>query len=200
MRMPPIETARLLVRPFTMADLAAVHQILDIELADADVGAEGTGTREARERWLRWTVLGYEQYAALYQPPYGERAIVLKETGAVIGACGYTPCLDQFGRLPTLRPSDDVEAVMGLNSAEFGLFWAVSPRYQRQGYATEAARALIDYAFATVHLRRIVATTGYDNAASIAVMQKAGMRIDKNPSNDPPWLQVVGAIYHHEDR
>jgi len=199
MRMPPIENTRLLIRPFTPDDLTAIHHILDIELADAEVGTTGTQTRDARESWLRWTILGYEQYAALYQPPYGERAIVLKDTGQVIGACGYVPCLDQFDRLPSLRATTGEDSA-GLGSTEFGLYWAVSPRYQRQGYATEAAKALIDDAFTRLGLRRIIATTTYDNAASVRVMEKVGMRVDKNPSKEPPWLQVVGVVYHPELR
>ncbi len=195
MRMPPIETERLLVRPFAPNDLAAIHHILDVELAGAEVGTDGTQTLDARERWLHWTILGYEQYVALHQPSYGERAIVLKETGQVIGACGYVPCLDQFDRLPSLRATTGEDSA-GLGSTEFGLYWAVSPRYQRQGYATEAAKALIDDAFTRLGLRRIIATTTYDNAASIRVMEKVGMRIDKNPDKDPAWLQVVGVIYH----
>ncbi len=199
MHMPPIETMRLLIRPFTPDDLASIYHILDIKLAGAEVGTEGTQTRDARERWLRWTILGYEQYAALYQPPYGERAIVLRETGQVIGACGYVPCLDQFDRLPSLRATTGEDSA-GLGSTEFGLFWAVSPRYQRQGYATEAAGALIDDAFTRLGLRRIIATTTYDNTASIRVMEKVGMRVDKNPSEEPPWLQAVGIVYHPELR
>ena len=53
---------------------------------------------------------------------------------------------------------------------------------------------MIDYAFTRLKLRRIVATTTYDNAASIAVMRKVGMRIERNPYPDPPWLQVVGLL------
>ncbi len=193
--LPTIETERLLIRPFTPDDLAAIHHILDVELADAEVGTEGTQTLDARESWLRWTILGYEQYAALYQPPYGERAIVLKDTGQVIGACGYVPCLDQFDRLPSLRTTTGEDSA-GLSTTEFGLYWAVSPTQQRQGYATEAAKALIDDAFTRLGLRRIIATTTYDNTSSIRVMEKAGMRIDKNPLKEPPWLQVVGVIYH----
>ncbi len=195
MRMPPIETTRLLIRPFTPDDLATIHHILDVELADAEVGTAGTQSRDARERWLRWTILGYEQYAALYQPPYGERAIVLKDTGQVIGSCGYVPCLDQFGRLPSLRATDDGDSA-GFSTTEFGLYWAVSPTQQRLGYATEAATALIDDAFTRLGLRRIVATTTHDNMASIRVMEKVGMRIDTNPSGEPPWLQAVGVVYH----
>ncbi|MFL5588380.1 MAG: GNAT family N-acetyltransferase, partial [Ktedonobacteraceae bacterium] len=81
-----------------------------------------------------------------------------------------------------------------LNSPEFGLFYAFSPAYQRQGYATEATRALIEFAFTQLNLRRIVATTTYENAASMAVMRKVGMQIEKNPYPDPSWFQVVGFL------
>ena len=67
-----------------------------------------------------------------------------------------------------------------------------SPAHQRQGYATEAAQAMCDYAFQELKLKRIIAITSYDNAASIGVMRKLGMRIGRNPFPDPPWLQVVG--------
>jgi [ribosomal protein S5]-alanine N-acetyltransferase len=43
-------------------------------------------------------------------------------------------------------------------------------------------------------LRRVVATTTYDNEASMGVMRKLGMRIERNPFPDPPWLQVVGIL------
>jgi GNAT superfamily N-acetyltransferase len=72
------------------------------------------------------------------------------------------------------------------------LYWSISPSYQRRGFATEAGRALVDWAFSVLHLGRIIATTRYDNTASIRVMEKLGMRIERNPSPDPPWLQVVG--------
>ena len=192
-RVPPLTTERLLIRPFTEADLDAVHRILDRELAGADLGAEGATTREARRRWLGWTILGYDEYAALYQPPYGERAIALRATGEVIGVAGFVPCLDAFGQLPALRGAEGGGGA-GLNSTEFGLFWAVAPAHQRRGYATEAARALVDFAFARLRLRRIVATTTADNAASIGVMRRLGMRVERNPLPDPPWLQVVGSL------
>lgn len=36
--------------------------------------------------------------------------------------------------------------------------------------------------------------SGYDNLASIGVMKKLGMRIEKNPLAEPPWLQIVGVL------
>jgi len=194
MRVPPLETDRLVIRPFVMDDLETVHRILDRELAEAETGAEGAKTRDERATWLRWTTLAYEELARLYQPPYGERAITLRRTGEVIGACGYVPCLDAFGQIPALRPDPDATSDPGRTSTEFGLYWAISPAHQRCGYATEAARALIAYAFAELGLARIVATTSYDNQPSIGVMRAMGMQVAHNPSPTPPWLQVVGVL------
>ncbi len=192
MYLPPLETDRLLVRPFSMDDLAAIHQILDVELAAEGAPANAAVFAE-RERWLQWTVMSYEELTRLHQPPYGDRAIVLKDAGRLIGACGLAPSLDAFGQLPAFQAAG-ADLWRGYTSPEVGLYYAVSPTYQRQGYATEAARALIDYAFTHLRLRRIVATTMYDNAASMAVMRRLGMRIERNPYPDPPWLQVVGVL------
>jgi len=193
MPVPPLETERLLIRPFTKADLDAIHQILDLDLLTADFGTEGANTRHEREQWVQWTILSYEELAKLNQPPYGDRAVVLKQTQQVIGACGFVPCFAPFGQLPSWRAASQ-DAVAHFNSPEFGLFYALSPAYQRQGYATEATQALIDYAFTQLQLKRIVATTTSENVASIGVMRKVGMRIEKNPYPDPPWFQVVGIL------
>jgi RimJ/RimL family protein N-acetyltransferase len=186
--MPVLETERLTIRPFVEDDLTDIHRILDVELSDADFGSEGAKALAERETWLRWTILNDEQLAKLYQPPYGDRAIVLKPAGLLVGACGYVPCLNAFGQLPSAAQPTR------LASAELGLFYAISPLHQRRGYAAEAARALAGYAFKTLKLRRIVATTTYDNAGSMGVMRKLGMRVEKNPYPDPPWLQVVGVL------
>lgn len=186
LRVPALETPRLIIRPFCAADLAALHQLLDVDLAEADLATDGAVSAREREEWLQWAILNYEQLARLRQPPYGDRAIVLRETDQLIGACGFVPSFGPFGQLLVPEASR--------YSPEFGLFYAVSPSYRRQGYAPEAARALIDYAFQQLHLQRVVATTTYDNAASIRVMQKVGMTIERNRRRDPPWFQVVGVL------
>lgn len=193
MRVPPLETDRLLIRPFTLENLDSLHQILDVELAQAEFGTEGAKSLGEREQWLQWTILNYEELAKLYQPPYGDRAIVLKHSGQLIGACGFVPCLDAFEQLPSWHPSVH-ESKPALNTTEFGLFYAISPSAQGQGYATEAARALAQYAFQTLKLKRVIATTTADNAASMQVMRHLGMRIETNPLPEPPWLQIVGIL------
>jgi len=187
MKMPPLETSRLIIRPFVMDDLQAIHQILDVELEPE----YSRTSLDERAQWLQWSVLNYEALAKLYQPPYGDRAMVLKSTGQLIGACGFVPCLMPFEQLPAFsQPSSRP----GLASTEFGLYYALSPAHHRQGYATEAATVLIEYAFSELRLKRVVATTAYDNVASMGVMRKLGMTVEKNPSPDPPWLQVVGVL------
>lgn len=190
MHMPVLRTERLLIRRFTLDDLAAVHDLLDAQLAEADMGTDGAYTLAERERWLRWTVLNYDELARLHQPPYGDRTIILRETGEPIGACGLVPSLGPFEQLPShggLGPGQPL-------SPEVGLYYARSPRWQGRGFATEAARALVEYGHRELRLRRVIATTSYDNVASQRVMERLGMRVERNPHPDPPWFQVVGTI------
>jgi RimJ/RimL family protein N-acetyltransferase len=190
--MPVLETERLLIRPFQHADLQAIHQILDIELAPVEFGTQGAMSEPDRRSWLEWTIAGYRQLAELNQPPYGDRAVMLKTRAAssstLIGAAGFVPSFAPFGQLHSFggKPSR--------NSAEVGLYYAISTQHQRRGYALEAAHAMVRYAFSALGLGRLVATTTADNLASIGVMRRLGMRVEKNPFPDPPWFQVVGIL------
>ncbi len=185
--MPVLETARLLVRPLTMDDLDVMHATMNAGF--------GEDPLEARREWMEWTVRNYVALAQLYQPPYGERAVILKATGEFVGAVGFAPAMGPYQRLRSFRENGEAED--RFNQPEFGLFWVTSPIHQRKGYAAEAAQALIDYGFNTLNLRRIIATTEYDNEGSKAVMRKLGMALEENPTaGDPPWFQVVGVLYN----
>jgi RimJ/RimL family protein N-acetyltransferase len=176
-----LETDRLRIRELTMADLDTIHRILN----DAFATDMPLATRE---RWLQWTVLGYEMFADLEQPHYGERAITLKDTGALIGAIGTVPYIDNFSQLAAFNtPSRRA-------TAEVGLFWAVDPAQQGQGFATEAARALVAYLHRALKLGRIIATTDDRNHASQAVMRKLGMTIEQIEKAEPPGILVVGVL------
>jgi len=194
MEVPVLTTDRLVIRPLVTDDLGAVERLY-ADIAQSEAGSDWAMTRAQVQRWLEWTALSYGELARLHQPPYGDRAISLRESDQLIGICGFVPCLDAFGQLPSFagRSSRTGER---LNSTAFGLYWAVAPSQQRRGYATEAGRALIDHAFSQLRLDRIVAATTYKNVASIGVMQKLGMQIDRNPYPDPPWLQAVGVLLH----
>ena len=199
--MPLLETERLIIRPFVLPDFDAIYRILDVELGEATAdAAQLAAVQAARWEWLEWSVLNYTALARLHQPPYGDRAIVLRASGELIGACGYAPVLLPFAQLPAFRPAGVAVTEPVRNSSEIGLYWAISPAHQRQGYAAEAGAALIRYAFAGLNLQRIVATTTYDNPASMGVMRKLGMAIERNPLPEPPWLQVVGVLEADDSR
>jgi RimJ/RimL family protein N-acetyltransferase len=185
-----IETDRLVIRPFSMDDLVPIHRILDQVFGDGNRIDDKAALAEQRS-WLQWQMLNLEWLPKLHQPPFGDRAIVLKADGELIGSVGYVPCLDAFGQIPGLGGSSSSS---GYNTTEFGLFWVIAPSHQRQGYATEAAQAMVEHAFKHLRLRRVVATTEYGNTASIGVMRKLGMTVMHNPLPDPPWLQVVGVL------
>ncbi len=58
----------------------------------------------------------------------------------------------------------------------YELGWVINPPFQAQGYATEAARALLQYCFETLMAHRVIATCQPENHASYRVMEKLGMR------------------------
>jgi RimJ/RimL family protein N-acetyltransferase len=185
-----IETERLIIRPFVMEDLQAIHRILDQTLGDGSKVDDRAALLERRS-WLQWSVLSQEWLTKMSQFPYGDRAIALRSTQTVIGAAGYVPLTDVFDQIPELRSG----AVPSQHrTPEVGLFWAIDPGYQRQGYASEAARGLIEHAFRHLRIKRILATTEYENIASQRVMQKVGMKLTRNPLPTPAWLQVVGVL------
>ncbi len=185
---PTLETGRLIIRPLVLDDLQDCHRLyVDIDWADKD--ASDVEKLAQRRQWLDWTVRNYEQLSRLSQPPYGDRAVVVRHSGRFAGLVGLVPLLAPFAQLPCFGKIEHAPF-----SAEVGLFWALSPAMQGQGFATEAARALINFAFQTLRLGRIMAGTEYENAPSIAVMSRLGMRIEKNPFPDPEWFQVTGIL------
>ncbi len=54
--------------------------------------------------------------------------------------------------------------------------------------------ALEKAALRVLNLGRVVATTEHDNARSIAVMRRLGMRVEANPWPEPDWFQMVGIL------
>jgi RimJ/RimL family protein N-acetyltransferase len=98
-----------------------------------------------------------EDYQHLYdREGFARFAALDASTGTFLGWCG-------------LRRQSDGEIDLGY-------------RYKRaawgQGYATEAAQATLRYGFDEAGLRRIIARAHVDNAASIRVLQKVGMRFE----------------------
>jgi ribosomal-protein-alanine N-acetyltransferase len=141
------ETPRLVVRELTDEDAPALYDLhrrdevmrwLDRTLS--------TGPADELARMARWRTLCGNGY--------GFFAIVLRETGALVG-------------LQVLKPFDD------LPHTDLG--WRLHPAHWGNGYATEAARGAITYAFGTLGLDELAAVTLPHNVKSRAVMERLGM-------------------------
>ncbi len=147
--LPTLETARLILRPFTLADAPTVKLLAgDHDLASTTMNLPHPYPEGAAETWIATHTEKFEQgtLAAL--------AITLRPADELIGAIS-----------------------LGINQAhrraELG-YWLGKP-WWNQGYMTEAARALIGCGFETFNLNRISAQHFVRNPASGRVMQKLGM-------------------------
>ncbi len=180
--MRTLETDRLIIRAFALEDGDTYSRLLD-----AAFGADVYGSSNSKRVMFEYQVAADAGLALLHQPPYGDRAIVMRQNHEIVGSVGFAPALAPFGQLPSFEPGPRF-------TPEVGLFWALFPNHWGHGYATEAAAAMVSYAFTELHLRRIVATTEHDNARSINVMRRLGMRLERNPQADPAWFQTVGIL------
>jgi len=89
---------------------------------------------------------------------YGNYAVVARATNSIIGHCGAR----------YVRQTQRVEAD-----------WALDRHFWSRGYATEAAQAVFARSFSIDGVPRIVGSAHRDNAASIAVMRRLGMRFSE---------------------
>jgi RimJ/RimL family protein N-acetyltransferase len=146
-----LETARLILRHFTDADLVPFMAYRN----DPDVaryqGWEGISEAEAH---------AFIEEQKLVQPgvpgQWFQIAIALKETGVLAGDCALK--IDEH---------DERQAEIG---------YTLARAYQGKGIAAEAVSRVLDYAFRTLELHRVIAITDCENAASIALLERLGLR------------------------
>ena len=115
-------------------------------------------------------------------------AICLPESGVLIGNAGV--------RMGGLGPREP-EAVQG------DIGYELDPAYWGQGYATEAAQAILEFGFESLHLHRIWARCLAENIASQRVLEKLGMRLEGRLRQDEYfkgrwWDTLIYAILEHE--
>jgi len=196
--MPPLQTERLIVRALQRDDLDACHALF--KAIDATASSNWSATAhdpspteaaslERRRSWLWWAVDNARELARLNQPPLGERAVVDRESGVLVGLVGFVPSTVPLKQLPSFGATPNAP-----HHLELGMFWAVHPERQGRGIASEAAAAMLAYAFDRLGMPRVVATTENDNLASQAVMQRIGMTVERNPYPNPAYFQSMGWI------
>jgi RimJ/RimL family protein N-acetyltransferase len=179
-----LETPRLLLGtdtgPISRAELEAAYRIYVEELEGETLTIAAFEQEVQFDLHLAQNSLGQH---------FGRPAIIIKETNRQIGHCVFLPRLCTPAELSAvISPTGSVQR----SSIEAEIGWAISERYRNQGYATEAAQALVAYGLAEVHLARVVAFTEQDNYASLKVMRKLGMRIGQYLDTNI----LVGVIEH----
>lgn len=148
-----LETERLLMRKFTLDDLDTLVE----QRSDPEVNKYLGGTRlqnpERLAARLRFYIDCYDRYG------FGTCAIVWKETSEIIGSSG-------------LQPLD------GTSEIEVG-YTLIKP-FWRKGIGFETAQAWLDFGFNRKNLERIVAVAYPENTGSWRIMEKLGMKHEKN--------------------
>jgi RimJ/RimL family protein N-acetyltransferase len=163
-----VETDRLILRRLSPEDAEFILKLLNEPSWLRFIGDKGIRTIEdARDYILKGPV---EMYSRL---GFGLYLVELKDEGLSIGICGLIK-----------RDS--------LKDVDIG--FAFLPKYWGQGYASEAASAVMDYGRATLGLKRIVAITSVDNDSSAKLLEKLGFRFEGmlRLANDSAEVRLYG--------
>lgn len=155
----PIETPRLLLRPWNACDLDGLLHLTRSPEVMRHIGARVKLTRKETELEHAAKLAHWHEYG------FGARAAAHRDTDEWIGyaVLQHPP-----------------QGVIELQPSEVEIGWLLRPFAWGQGYATEAARALRDEGFHRLELDRIVARYQTANTASGRIMEKIGMRFERN--------------------
>jgi RimJ/RimL family protein N-acetyltransferase len=150
----PLATERLVIRPYREDDATALHDVFGSpEVMKWTPSPPSKDVAETVQRLARTMAFTTRQ-----PPGMGLWALELKDASEFLG---------QVGLFPVEGKGPEVEVA-----------YELAPRAWGHGYATEAARALVDYGFGELRLRRIVALILPDNARSRNVASKCGLILE----------------------
>jgi len=163
-----LETERLVLRRLTLNDAPFIVELLNEPSFLRFIGDRGVrDLQTARQYLLKGPIASYEKHG------FGLNLVFLKDSGEPIGICGLL-------KRDTL-PDVDVG-------------FAFLPAHWRKGYAAESAAAVLALGRRAFGLKRIVAITSPDNVASIAVLEKIGLKFEAMTrlGDDPREVRLFG--------
>ena len=166
-----LETERCVVREFTPDDMEAVCALYD---GEARRWLEAPSGHKERERAILRAYI--DRIYRLYG--YGHWAVILKETGDLIGRMGYGVPRQAAGE--ALKGGEETE---GITEEDGVLGYLLGARWRGQGLAEEVCRALIRYGLEEIGFARIAAEVHRDNAVSRRFLLKLGFRELPIPEN-----------------
>lgn len=165
-----IETDRLVLRTWKESDIEPFYAINQDDKVFEFLINRMTAIEEVQKAFIArntmFTEKGYCRFAA-----------ELKSTGQLIGLIGISDVSFQAHFTPAV-----------------GIGWRLGSQYWRNGYATEGAQAVIDYAFKVVGLDEIVGFTTPTNHKSIRIMEKLGMTFDHEDDFFYPFVSSDNSL------
>jgi RimJ/RimL family protein N-acetyltransferase len=150
-----VETERLILREVSNDDFSFLLQLFN----DPDAMKYYGNKRDEKQtrEWIQYSHRNYEKFG------FGKWIVVKKSDLLPIGHCG----------LLSLKID---------GSEEIELDYFLHPSYWRQGYATEAAKAVLALGFNRFECKRIVSAIAPLNQPSVAVAKRLGMKMEKTGS------------------
>lgn len=148
-----LETDRLVVRPFTLADAPFILELLNEPGWLRYIGDRGVRTIEDAQTYLLKGPIAMNARLG-----YGLWAVETRADGTILGMCG-------------LLKRDFL--------ADVDLGYAFLNRYCGRGFATEAANATLAHGYRALGFRQIVALTDPENQNSMRLLQRLGFAFDR---------------------
>ncbi len=150
--MKVLETDRLILRHITKDDAGFIIKLMNEPSFIQNIGDKKVSTKEDACRYiLDGPVDSYERFG------FGLYLVELKNAGTAIGICGL---------------------IKRENLTDTDIGFAFLPEFRSKGYAYESASAVLRYAKEACGLNRILGITSPDNTASIAVLEKLGLKFE----------------------
>ena len=166
-----LETDRLILREYSRDDFGVLYTLLSdpTTMQHYPKPYDEKGTM----RWIDWSLENYAKYG------FGWWAMERKDTGTFIGDCGIT-----------------MQNIDGEILPEIG--YHIHKDHWRQGFGSEAAKAVRDWAFTNTELGSLYSYMTKDNTASYKTAEAAGLRRIKEFQDPEDGLLYVYAITREE--
>jgi RimJ/RimL family protein N-acetyltransferase len=169
----PIETERLVFRLWRDSDLELALGLWGDPRVTKYITASGELTEDGVRDWLDVEISREKKFGVQYWP------VFLKSTGRHVGCCG-------------LRPHN-------LSSRVFEIGFHIRADSWGHGFATEAARGVMSYAFNTLSVNQLFAGHHPQNEISKIVLQKLGFHYTHDEYYAPTGLQHPSYIMTAEE-
>ncbi len=163
-----IKTKRLTIRPVQVGDETEIHEYA----GDKEITMMFWLPNDTFEETADFVKRNAEEWN---QPDQTNFEFVIIYDGKIIGGCDC-----DLG-----HSEDHSYATLG---------WIINKKYRKQGFASEAAAAVLDFAFTKTGINKVYAQCDCNNPASFGVMKKIGMKLvdDKGTRTYPKTGKTSG--------